>query len=199
MDSTFILILIAAYLIGSIPFSHLIAKSQGVNLRKVGSGNIGATNLGRALGKKYAVLGYILDTAKGAIPVLLAWHVLNVSGLQATLTGLAAILGHIFPIFLGFKGGKGVATGSGVFLVLSPVSVGVALAVWLAIYLSTKYVSLGSIIAAVSLAVYQVLRREPFSAESWSITVFSILVLCVVIITHKKNIERLLSGREPRT
>jgi glycerol-3-phosphate acyltransferase PlsY len=176
--------LLASYLVGAIPTSYLVSRLvAGIDLRKHGSGNLGATNLYRVLGWRYAVPVALFDMAKGAVPVLyFAPHVSD-SQLFALLCGVAAILGHVFSIFVRFNGGKGVATAAGVMLGLTP------------LVLLTGYVSLGSIMAAAvfPLAVY--LLDHPSQTELLWIDV---AVAAGVILLHRRNIQRLLRGTEHR-
>jgi glycerol-3-phosphate acyltransferase PlsY len=194
----FIIFLLLAYFIGSIPFDYLIGKKfGGVDIRKVGSGNAGATNLKRILGLPGFLAGLTCDAIKGVLPVLIGnW--LGLPVWQLTLLGLTAILGHLFPIFLGFKGGKGVATTTGVMLLLSPTGLAIAFAVWLTVYLATRYVSLGSILGAFTLVGAQIIIGGAWTVKAWPITTFSCLMLVVVLISHRDNIIRLWHGDEKR-
>src|SRR3982751_6258121 len=145
---------LASYLLGAIPTSHVVSRTiAGIDLRQHGSGNLGATNLYRVLGWRYAVPVALFDIAKGAIPVLLFAPQVSASQLFAMGCGIAAILGHVFSIFVGFKGGKGVATAAGVMLALTPVALGAAAVVWILVVQLSGYVSLGSIAAAAVLPV----------------------------------------------
>ena len=162
----FVILIIGAYLLGSMPFGLLIAKAHGMDLRSIGSGNIGATNLSRAIGKKWAYFCFSLDVAKGLIPMLAATCALssppNISELFLALAvGCAAVLGHIFPIYIKFKGGKGVATSFGVALGLWPYYTICAIAafvVWAAVALKWRYISLASIAASVASVSMRVLK-----------------------------------------
>lgn len=188
--------LLASYLVGAIPTSYLVSRLvAGIDLRKQGSGNLGATNLYRVLGWKYAVPVALFDMAKGAVPVLYFAPQVSDSQLFALVCGVAAILGHVFSIFVRFKGGKGVATAAGVMLGLTPVALGIAAAVWVVLVLLTGYVSLGSIMAAAvfPLAVY--LLDRPSQIELLWIDV---AVAAGVILLHRRNIQRLLRGTEHR-
>lgn len=188
--------LLASYLVGAIPTSYLVSRLvAGIDLRKQGSGNLGATNLYRVLGWKYAVPVALFDMAKGAVPVLYFSPQVSDSQLFALVCGVAAILGHVFSIFVRFKGGKGVATAAGVMLGLTPVALGIAAAVWVVLVLLTGYVSLGSIMAAAvfPLAVY--LLDRPSQIELLWIDV---AVAAGVILLHRRNIQRLLRGTEHR-
>jgi glycerol-3-phosphate acyltransferase PlsY len=144
MNTTYLLSLVSGYLIGSVSFALLLAKLQGIDLREVGSGNLGATNAGRALGKKYGVLVYLLDMLKGALPVLAAKLFFAADINIAVLVGMSAYLGHIWPLYLGFKGGKGVATTAGVLAVVSPMASLAGAVSWLLVYsMSKKSSSMG--------------------------------------------------------
>ncbi len=191
-----------AYLLGSIPFGFLLVLLvRKEDIRAQGSGNIGATNVMRSGAKGLGALTFLLDTGKGIVSVLLAEYLVRNSGaamLQnaAILAGFCAIVGHIFPVWLGFKGGKGVATALGVFLALSPLAALAALAIFLIVFLFTRYVSLASIFAAVALP-FLTLFLSPVAHTS----LFRIVVFCcsaLVIAKHKANIIRLARGSEYR-
>ncbi len=185
------ILLIAAYLIGSIPtgliFGKLIWKKD---LRRYGSHNIGATNAWRILGKKAGILIFVLDFLKGQIGVLIGGCLFG-TPCAMVLGGLFALLGHIFPIFLAFRGGKGVATALGVIAALMPQITLIVFAVWLVIVLLTRYVSLGSIIAAILTPILAAAFREPKE-----FFVFALAAAIVIIWRHKENISRLKAGRE---
>lgn len=208
MIAALILIPLLAYLIGAVPFGYLVAKARGVDIFQAGSGNIGATNVGRVLGKKFGILVLLLDIAKGAAPVLIARSIeerLKADGvdlpadLLPVLAGLAAFLGHLFPIYLRFRGGKGVATGAGVVAVLVPVPAVGALFTWIAVVLAFRYVSLASMKAAVVLCVLRLaLTPEPFQADHVILTSFCLLAGVLVFVRHQANIGRLLAGSENR-
>jgi acyl phosphate:glycerol-3-phosphate acyltransferase len=188
--------LLASYLLGAIPTSHIVSRTIArIDLREHGSGNLGATNLYRVLGWKYALPVALFDIAKGAIPVLLFAPQASRSELFAVACGVAAILGHVFSVFVGFKGGKGVATAAGVMLGLTPLALGVAALVWAVVVRVTGYVSLGSIAAAAVLPVAVYLLEQPNTPELLWIDV---LVAAGVIVLHRKNIQRLLKGTENR-
>jgi acyl phosphate:glycerol-3-phosphate acyltransferase len=197
-------VLVAAYMAGSIPFSLLIGRAVGgIDLRQHGSGNVGATNVGRLLGWKWGIVALILDAIKGLLPtglLPLLFSDADVRGHLAVGCGLAAILGHMFPCWLGFRGGKGVATSLGVVLMLAPWGGLAAAGVFAVCFAIWRYVSLGSIIAAIAFTVVQfvLLRPDPFSSLKWSIAVFSIAVPMLVILRHRSNIARLLRGEEKK-
>ena len=195
----FLLIVIVAYLLGSIPFGFLVVRAlQGDDIRQTGSGGTGATNVSRRAGKWAGVLTLILDGAKGAAAVLLAG--LFAKGPTDWLLMAAAVtvlLGHIFPIWLGFRGGKGVATAIGVFLALAPLAVLIAGVVFLAIVLSTRYVSLGSIAGALVVAL--VIALEHFAQHQPifdSILFAAIGCAALIVFAHRQNISRLIQGTE---
>lgn len=192
MNTTALLLCAAAFLLGAVPFGFLAGKLKGIDLRKEGSGNIGATNAWRVLGKGPATVIFLLDTLKGYLPVLIA-HRLALDPAWVVGAGLSAILGHTFSPFLGFKGGKGVATSLGVLLGLSPMVALVATSFFaLTVYL-TRYVSLGSILAAAHQAVLFLLLPHPLPYR-----LFGLLVAVFVIAKHRPNIERLRAGTESK-
>jgi acyl phosphate:glycerol-3-phosphate acyltransferase len=202
------LFLIGAYLLGSVSFGILIAAAHGIDLRKVGSGNIGATNLSRALGRYWAYACFVLDLAKGLLPTLAAgvWLSENgtTKGLVAQLAvGCAAIIGHVFPLYFRFKGGKGVATSFGVALGLWPyytICAAVTLLVWVTFVLIWRYVSLASLAAAfafpfVLIATVAIIPVWRF-AELWPLLIVAMIIPVMVFILHRDNIVRLLAGTE---
>jgi glycerol-3-phosphate acyltransferase PlsY len=206
----FIALLIASYLLGAVPFGLLIAGAHGIDLRQVGSGNIGATNLSRALGKKWAYLCFVLDLAKGLLPTIAAGFLLNdiqgATGLWARLAvGCAAVVGHIFPVYLRFKGGKGVATSFGVAIGLWPyytLCAGVVLLVWVIFLLIWRYVSLASLAASVAFPIVLVVAitfiPDWEMAKLWPLLIVAIFIPVLVFIRHRENISRLLAGTESR-
>jgi glycerol-3-phosphate acyltransferase PlsY len=186
------IVVAAAYLIGSIPTGLLLGKAYGIDVRKEGSGNIGATNLYRTVGRKVGIITLIGDCLKGYLPVVLV----KFSTLPpecAAWVGLAAFCGHVFSVFLKFKGGKGVATALGVFLALAPLAVAIAMALFAGLMFLWRYVSLGSISAAavMPLAVY-------FLGGSRTVTTVTFIISLIVIVRHHENIGRLLSGNESK-
>jgi acyl-phosphate glycerol 3-phosphate acyltransferase len=191
-------ILVASYLLGAIPFGYLIARLRGVDLLSQGSKNIGATNVGRVMGLWWGVLVFALDFAKGAVPVLLA-GLLTEGDLPRTLAGVAAFVGHLFPIYLGFQGGKGVATGAGVVVVLVPVVMLCCTVVWAIVLLTTRYMSLASLTGASLLIALRLLfTPEPWSNDRVVVTTFCVVASMVVIVRHVGNIRRLITGTENR-
>jgi glycerol-3-phosphate acyltransferase PlsY len=179
------------FFFGIIPFSYIIARVRGIDLKTVGSGNIGATNLGRALGLPFFVLGFILDGLKGLIPVLLAKEL----ALSAAVAGAGAILGHIFNPLFQFRGGKGVSTTIGVAVGLTPVAFIISLIIWLGIYLSTYLVSFASMILALALPLIALIIHEGHSIDR----ILLIIIALFVIYAHRMNIKRLIKREEPKT
>jgi glycerol-3-phosphate acyltransferase PlsY len=182
-----------AFLLGSIPFGVVLARARGIDLKRVGSGNIGATNAARALGKKAGVLVLVLDTAKAFLPTFAAqlWFAGGRGQWIAAAVGLAAFLGHIFSPWLGWKGGKGVACGLGTFLALTPAGAGVAALVCALVVLVTRVGSLGSLIASAALMPTLWLRHEP-RPYFW----LSVVMFVLVLWRHRENLERLRRGTE---
>jgi glycerol-3-phosphate acyltransferase PlsY len=188
--------LFASYLLGAIPTSHLVSRAfANIDLRQHGSGNLGATNLYRVLGWKYAVPVALFDIAKGAIPVLVFAPQASRAELFALACGVAAIVGHVFSVFVGFKGGKGVATAAGVMLGITPLALAASAVVWGLVLRITGYVSLGSIAAAAVLPVAVYLLDHPTTPE---ILWVDVVVALGVIVLHRRNIQRLLKGTESR-
>lgn len=196
---TLVLLLVVAYALGSIPAAHIAGKWKGVDLRKHGSGNLGATNVFRVLGPRIGVAVFLFDMAKGAIPVLYLWRYVDPTLLAPVvvqvLCGIAAIAGHVRPLWLGFKkGGKGVATAAGVFLALAPIETGLALIAFALTLLASGYVSLGSLIAAGLLPILLLIRH----GIAYPLVAVSALIALFVFITHLPNIQRLREGTENR-
>ena len=196
---------LAAYLLGSIPFGYLIVRLKGSgDVRETGSGGTGATNVTRRAGRGAGILTLALDALKGVAAVLLArWLLAPDFGVNwwVAACALAVVVGHIFPVWLGFRGGKGVATGLGVFLSLAPLAVACSLAVFLLIVWQTRYVSLGSIAASavVPLAVWALGGRTGEAPEAfWPLMSASIAGSALIILMHRANISRLLQGTENR-
>ncbi|HXG94476.1 MAG TPA: glycerol-3-phosphate 1-O-acyltransferase PlsY [Blastocatellia bacterium] len=190
-----------AYLLGSIPFGYLLVKyvfTSGEDVRRVGSGGIGATNVTRRAGLKAGLLTYLFDVAKGTVAVMMMRLVANDDYLWIGAAAVAAIVGHIFPVFLKFRGGKGVATGVGVYLALAPLSVITTLALWAAIVYSTRYVSLGSIIATAAVPLWTWLYYGlVWPSEHLSALIIIAIAGCALIVAkHHENINRLMRGTE---
>lgn len=192
------LIPVIAYALGSVPFGFLIVKTRGSDIRQSGSGNIGAANVARNAGAIAGALTLILDAAKGYLAVLIAARWTHGDIRWMMVAALAAVIGHMFPVWLAFKGGKGVATGLGVFLPICAEAVGIAVILWIAMVLFWRYSSLGSIVAAVALPVLVYLLYAPGRAPGAFVTVGTILISILVLFKHRSNIERLISGTESR-
>jgi glycerol-3-phosphate acyltransferase PlsY len=184
------------FLLGSIPFGVVVARLRGVDLRKVGSGNIGATNAARALGRKLGLLVLLLDTAKAYLPVVAVRH-LGVGDARtawvAAAVGLAAFLGHCFSPWLRLRGGKGVASGLGVFLALAPMSAAIAAAVWVGVYAVTRISSVGSLVGTTVLIPVMALRHEPRAHLALAAALY-----IVILWKHRDNIRRLLQKKETK-
>jgi glycerol-3-phosphate acyltransferase PlsY len=185
------LVLAAAYLFGSIPFSYLVARRRGIDVRTVGSGNVGATNVMRTAGRAAGLFAFGLDFLKGAAATLLARVALG-GALWPALAAVAAVLGHMYPVWLSFRGGKGVATGAGAFLVLVPVPTAIALGTFAASAYLTRYVSVGSVLGASVLAAASFFAGPP--PVAWSATAVALLILW----KHRGNLRRIVTGTESR-
>jgi glycerol-3-phosphate acyltransferase PlsY len=189
-------LVVASYLLGAVPFGVLVARlfDRGVDLRKTGSGNIGATNVARTLGKGAGALTLALDAAKGAAAVLAASALASPGdAVLPAVAGGAAFLGHLFPVYLGFRGGKGVATALGIVLALSPPAAAVIFVLFAATFAATRYVSLGSLVAAAGLAPAMYFLGAPGPALA-----LAAAIAVLVFWTHRENIGRLAAGRENR-
>lgn len=208
----FTLLILFAYLLGSIPFGYLMGKAHGKDLRQIGSGNIGATNASRVLGKKWGICCFTLDVLKGLLPMLmvpLLGFVKQESGPEMLvlwlMVGCGAVLGHIFPVYLKFKGGKGVATSLGIVLGLFPYYTYcglVAFCIWALTLSIWRYVSLSSIIAAISfpiLLALSILITETWTfLQLWPLLLMAVLMALLVIVRHTENIRRLREGNETK-
>ena len=193
------LLVLLAYALGSIPFGYLLVRAQsGGDVRAMGSGNIGATNVARTAGVSVGLATLLLDAAKGFFAVWLAGHFSGGNIRFMMYAGLAAILGHVFPIWLKFSGGKGVATALGVFLMISWAAVAAAVAIFAIVVVFWRYVSLASISAAAALPLLVYLLYAPGHAPPVAVTACTLLAAVLVIVKHRENIERLLAGTEPR-
>ena len=221
---------LVAFLLGSIPFGLIIAKSKGINIRDHGSGNIGATNVLRVIGKKYGISCLLLDALKGFIPVMLAVNLIQISGKNTgllhvgglysfalvlpaaaqfkgqfvhVLTALAAVLGHNYSPWVGFKGGKGIATSAGVLLALMPAGIVLLAIVWLVVFALSRYVSLASIVAAAALpliTIYGSWFHGRIADGTWNkpLFCFTLVIAILAIWKHQTNIQRLIAGTEHR-
>jgi acyl phosphate:glycerol-3-phosphate acyltransferase len=187
------------YLLGSIPFGYLLVRAMGGgDIRKVGSGNIGATNVARTSGWSVGVATLLLDAAKGFLAVWLTEHFTGGNIRFMMYAGLAAILGHVFPVWLKFAGGKGVATALGVFLAICWPATAAAALLFVLVVLFWRYVSLASISAAAALPLFVYMLYAPRHAPPTAISVSTLVAAAVVIVNHRNNIERLVRGTEPR-
>lgn len=182
-----------AYLVGSVPFAYLLSRRRGVDLRRVGSGNVGATNVLRTSGVRAAVLAVVLDGVKGAAAVLLAQRLVGGGAAVPVAAGLASVVGHIYPVWLHFRGGKGVATAAGVFAVLTPAALGLAGAVFLVVVWTTRYISMGSLAGAATLTATAVFTDAPTV-----VAVGASVALALIMFRHRANVRRLLAGTERR-
>jgi len=183
---------VAAYLVGSIPFAQLLSRRRGVDLRRVGSGNVGASNVLRTLGVRPAVVAMMLDAVKGTVAVLVAQRLTN--GVAApVMAGLASMIGHVYPVWLRFRGGKGVATAAGAFAVLTPVAVAAAMGVFLLTVALTRFISVGSMAAALTLAGWAIASDAP-AVVGIGAAIGAVLVL----VGHRANVVRLVAGTERR-
>ncbi len=187
-------IVFGAYLLGSVPSALLLVwTATGKDVRREGSGNVGATNALRAAGWRVGLAVTVIDIAKGAVPVLvMRWVDPRPGWIAATL--IAAILGHCFPVWLDFRGGKGVATGLGVFLVVAPLVAAAAIGVWIAVLVASGWVSLASIVAAATFPVVLAVVGDPDPVLLGAV----VLVAVLIVVRHRSNIRMLLSGSEPR-
>ena len=205
------ILIIGAYLLGSVPFGLIIAAVHGKDLRSIGSGNIGATNLSRALGKRWAYFCFCLDVLKGLVPMLIARIFIELTSPTAgslslwLAVGCAAILGHVFSVYIKFKGGKGVATSFGVALGLWPyytICAALSFAIWAVVVLLSRYISLASIVAAaafpVALILVIILTPSWEFVDLWPLLAAAIAIPLTVIIRHWGNIKRLITGTENR-
>jgi glycerol-3-phosphate acyltransferase PlsY len=192
MDGTEVLLIVFAYLLGSVPTGYLVGAWRGVDVRTAGSGNIGATNVARLIGKRQGVLTLIADTAKGFIPVFIALQ-LGLASAAAVLAGAAAFLGHLYPVFLQFRGGKGVATALGVFAALAPPVTLISIVIFAAVALASRFVSLSSMAAALAAPV-----ALWFLAYPPAVTGGGAFIALMILLRHRGNLRRLLAGTEPR-
>jgi glycerol-3-phosphate acyltransferase PlsY len=202
---TLAVLLVGSYLLGSIPFGYLAGRLGGIDIRQVGSGNVGATNVVRALGKAYGYPVFALDFLKGftavKISMLMApgrppeWNSPEIFGIVAAIS---SVLGHSYPPWLKFKGGKGVATSAGALLALTPIATLVGVAIWIIVFWLTRYVSLASITAAVVLPIIVLVVKSQDQNKGKPLVYSSVCVAAVVIWRHRSNLSRLIRGTEPR-
>ena len=187
-----LLSIVIGYLTGSVPFAYLLARRRGIDLRQTGSGNVGASNVLRTSGPGAAVMALCLDGAKGGLAVLVAARLAG-GGAAPVAAGVASVLGHIYPVWLGFRGGKGVATAAGVFAILAPQALAIAAGVFLAAVWATRYISVGSLAGAVTLAVSAAATEGPSHLVAGAI-----VTALVIVYRHRANLARLLTGTERR-
>ena len=187
-------LLVGGYLLGSLPVGYLIGRFYGIDIRAKGSGNIGAANILRVIGKGPALATLLLDTVKGFLPTILARQTCLLPPGWIVAIGLATIIGHTFSVFLNFKGGKGVATSLGVLIGLSPLTALFVLLVWLVIFAASRIISLASMAAALSLP----LLLWCLAGRQTVFLAFGVLIAALVFLAHRKNIRRLFSGQEPK-
>ena len=187
-----------AYFLGSIPFGFLIVKARGADIRTSGSGNIGAANVTRNAGAVAGILTLLLDAGKGYLAVWLASRITTREIKWMMAAAVLAVIGHMFPVWLGFKGGKGVATGLGVFLPICPEAAAAAVVLWILVVAFWRYSSLGSIVAAAALPIFVYLLYAPRHAPPETVTFGTIFIALLIIAKHRSNIERLIAGEENR-
>jgi acyl phosphate:glycerol-3-phosphate acyltransferase len=200
----FIVVLAGSYLLGSIPFGYLIGRIAGIDIRKVGSSNIGATNVVRVLGKRYGYAVFLLDFFKGfgAVRLSMLWAMRSPPGwnspeLFGIIAAVSSVVGHSYPLWLKFKGGKGVATSAGALFALTAIGGLIGLGIWIVIFWLTRYVSVASITAALLLPVV-ILVISLRDERPRAIFYFSLCAAAVVIWRHRSNLSRLMRGTEPR-
>jgi glycerol-3-phosphate acyltransferase PlsY len=186
-----LLVILVSYILGSIPFGYIIAKIKGVDITKLGSGNIGATNVGRFLGKPYFFIVLFLDAIKGFIPTILFKLLFGLE--YGILAGLFSVIGHSYSIFMKFKGGKGVATGLGVSIALIPIETIIGFGVWFLVLMIFKIMALASIISAISVFIVVL-----FLEKSSLIKIVCGIIAVLIVLRHKSNIERIIKGTEPK-
>ena len=202
---TFTIVVLGSYLLGSIPFGWLVARFAGVDIRQAGSGNIGATNVTRVLGKRYGYPVFICDFVKGAAAVGLSmfytehshWTTRSLE-LIGMIAAISAVVGHSFPIWLRFNGGKGVATSAGAVFALMPIALLIGLAIWVITFKLTRYVSLASITTAVALPLVILIAISLGQMQPTPLLYFAIFLAAVVVLRHRSNLSRLVRGTEPR-
>lgn len=202
---TLAVLLAGSYLLGSIPFGYLAGRLAGIDIRQAGSGNVGATNVVRVLGKKYGYPVFALDVLKGFGPVKISmliapglppqWNSPEIFGI---LAAISSVLGHLYPPWLKFKGGKGVATSAGALLALTPIATLIGVAIWIVLFWLTGYVSLASMTAAIILPIVILVMRSQDSNKGKPLVCSAACVAAIVIWRHRSNLSRLIRGTEPR-
>jgi len=195
MQLTILGLMLVGYLVGSIPFSFLVAKTKGIDLRKVGSGNTGASNVWRAAGFRYFVVALVLDIFKGWLPTFLAHTVAGVPAMATIAVGLCAVLGHVYPVFMRFRGGKAVATTGGVILGFAPILTLTAAIVWTIVYKLSGYPSVASMVDVVVIALLGTAMAF-FGALDPIYAAFIWVAVVYVFYLHRANIQRLMRGQE---
>jgi glycerol-3-phosphate acyltransferase PlsY len=202
---TFAAVALLSYLLGSIPPGYLAGRIAGIDIRKAGSGNIGATNVTRTLGRRYGYPVFVVDFAKGALAVcvsiLLGRQVEpkpNSTEIYGIVAAICCVLGHVFPVWLGFKGGKGVATSAGALFGLMPLAAAIGVGLWVIIFEVTRYVSLASVATAILLPLTVLGLTYARPTDGMALFYFTLCLAVVVIFRHRSNLARLLRGTEPR-
>lgn len=196
-----IVAVLASYLLGATPFGYLAGRLKGVDVRTMGSGNIGATNVFRVIGKPTGIAVFVLDFLKGFVPVVLGQRLVEEGVLPewiAVLLALATILGHNYTFWLGFRGGKGIATSAGAIVALLPLAVGIAAVVWIVLALTTRYVAVASLGAALAIPLVVLVVGLRGGSMDVPLLAFSILVAMLAFVRHRANLERLMQGSEHR-
>ena len=196
------LIFFISYMLGAIPWAFIIGKCAGIDIRDHGSGNIGATNARRVLGKKIGIICFVLDFLKGLLPVLIVkcliqYNVLHVTDIAIILTAFASVIGHMWPVYLQFKGGKGVSTIAGILLAIAPWSLLIGAILWGVVFCSSRYVSLASIVSATSFPLSTfVLSKFNIYVLSVNLQIMLSFIALLIIFRHTSNIKRLFNGTE---
>ncbi len=205
MIVSYIIGIVLSYLLGGIPFGYLIAVTRGIDIRTEGSGNIGATNVSRVLGRKYGLIIFFLDMFKGFVAVCFIPLLFSGSKFPTTadnllviLCGFSAVLGHAFPVYLKFRGGKAVATSFGIFIWLAPVAIAISFGAWIVTVLVSRFVSLGSMIGTLAVVVVIICVVDSPHGDPMYLTLLSAAVAVLVIARHTSNIERIISGTEKK-
>jgi acyl phosphate:glycerol-3-phosphate acyltransferase len=202
---TFAAVALLSYLLGSIPAGYLAGRLAGIDIRKAGSGNIGATNVTRTLGRRYGYPVFVVDFAKGALAVCVSILLGRQAEPKPTSTeiygivaAICCVLGHVFPVWLGFKGGKGVATSAGALFGLMPLAAAIGVGLWVIIFEVTRYVSLASVATAILLPLTVLGLTHAGRTDGMALFYFTLCLAAVVIFRHRSNLSRLLRGTEPR-